>query len=140
MQFVSGTLVSRPGTLVVLARRRCRNRITGRDTLEPLRGRGSPRLQCLSILGFLGIVVPSIRDLAKMGKWEKAVWTFVMFALMWLEVRSIYLDRSAHDVEQAAARAKQLQHFNEVGEGIKGAVAGQVFAVWSTNASSVTVR
>jgi hypothetical protein len=77
----------------------------------------------IALLGVLGIVVPLIRDLAKMGKWEKAIWTFVMFALMLLEIRSIYLDRRAHDVEQATARAEQLQHFNEIGEGIKGAVA-----------------
>lgn len=77
----------------------------------------------IAILGLFGIVVPLIRDLAKMGKWEKAAWTFVMFALMGLEIRSIYLDRRAHDVEQATARAEQLQHFNEIGEGIKGAVA-----------------
>lgn len=77
----------------------------------------------IAILGVLGIVVPLIRDLAKMGKWEKAIWTFVMFALMGLEIRSIYLDRTAHDIEQDKARAEQLQHFNEIGEGIKGAVA-----------------
>lgn len=76
----------------------------------------------IAILGLLGIVVPLIRDLTKMGKWEKATWTFVMFALMLMEIRSIYLDRRAHDVEQATARAEQLQHFNEIGERIKSAV------------------
>jgi len=77
----------------------------------------------IAILGLLGIVVPLIRDLAKMGKWEKSVWTFVMFALMLLELRSIYLDRRAHDTEQARARAEQLQHFKEIGEGIKASIA-----------------
>jgi hypothetical protein len=76
----------------------------------------------IAILGLLGIVVPLVRDLAKMGKWEKAAWTFVMFALMWLEIRSIYLDRRAHDVEQAAARKEQLKHFKEVGDGITTAI------------------
>lgn len=60
--------------------------------------------------GVLGVVVPLVRDLARMGKWEKAFWTVVMFALMGLEIRSIYLDRNAHDIEQAKARAEQLQH------------------------------
>lgn len=72
----------------------------------------------IAILGLLGIVVPLIRDLAKMDKWEKSIWTFVMFALMLLEIRSIYLDRRAHDIEQATARGEQLQHFKEVGDGI----------------------
>ena len=76
----------------------------------------------IGILGLLGIVVPLIRDLAKMGKWEKAAWTFVMFALMLLEIRSIYLDRRAHDVEQATAREEQLKHFKEVGDGITKAI------------------
>lgn len=34
----------------------------------------------IAILGVLGIGVPLVKDLAKMGKWERAFWTFVMFA------------------------------------------------------------
>jgi hypothetical protein len=76
----------------------------------------------IAILGLLGIVVPFIRDLGKMGKREKAIWTAVMFALLVLEIRSIYADRSAHDREQATARAEQLKHFKEVGDGITKAI------------------
>ena len=59
----------------------------------------------IGLLGLLG-VVPLIRNLAKMGKWEKAGWTLVMFGLMGLELRSIYLDRRDDEAEQAAARAQ----------------------------------
>ena len=73
----------------------------------------------IAILGVVGIVVPLVRDLAKMSKWEKAGWTAVMFILMGLEIRSIYLDRKAHDLEQKNARAELLQNFKDVGDGIK---------------------
>jgi cell division protein FtsL len=76
----------------------------------------------IAILGLLGVAVPLVRDLAKIGKWEKAFWTIVMFVLMGLEIRSIYLDRKAHDIEQATARAEQLQHFKEIGDGIRQAI------------------
>jgi hypothetical protein len=76
----------------------------------------------IGILGLLGIVVPLVRDLATMGKWEKAGWTLVMFVLMGLELRSIYMDRRDHEEQQAAARAEQLQHFKEVGDGITKAI------------------
>jgi hypothetical protein len=35
---VCGTMVEHSGTLVALAQRRCRNKISERDALEPLRG------------------------------------------------------------------------------------------------------
>jgi len=76
----------------------------------------------IGILGLLGVVVPLVRDLAKINKWEKALWTIIMFALMGLEMRSIYLDRKAHDIEQATARAEQLKHFKEIGAGITEAI------------------
>lgn len=54
----------------------------------------------IAVLALLGVLVPLFRDLPKIGKREKAFWTFVMFALVGLEIRSIYLDRDAHDREQ----------------------------------------
>ena len=76
----------------------------------------------IGILGLLGIFVPLIRDLAKMGKWEKALWTAVIFALLLLEIKSIYYDRSEHDAQQAEARAEQLRHFNEIAAGINTSI------------------
>jgi len=76
----------------------------------------------IGLLGLIGVLVPLIRDLAKMGKWEKAGWTLVMFALMGLEMRSIYLDRADNATKEKAARAEQLQHFKEVGDGITKAI------------------
>jgi hypothetical protein len=73
----------------------------------------------IGILGLLGVVVPLVRDLAKMGKWEKAGWTLVMFALMGLELRSIYIDRRDHEGQQAAARAELLDNFQRIADGIK---------------------
>jgi hypothetical protein len=72
----------------------------------------------IGILALLGVLVPLLRDLTKIGKWEKALWTIVMLALVGLEIRSIYLDRDAHDREQAAARAEQLKQFSEIAKGI----------------------
>ena len=72
----------------------------------------------IAILALLGVLVPLFRDLAKIGKREKAVWTSVMFALVGLEIRSIYLDREVHDKEQAVARAEQLKQFSEIAKGI----------------------
>lgn len=73
----------------------------------------------IGILGLLGVVVPLVRDLAEMRKREKAFWTLVMFVLMGLEIRSIYLDRDTHETEQKNARAEQLQHFKDIADGIK---------------------
>jgi len=53
-----------------------------------------------------------------MGPREKALWTFVMFALVLLEIRSIYLDRNAHDREQKEARDIQLSEFKKIADGI----------------------
>jgi hypothetical protein len=72
----------------------------------------------IAILGLLGVIVPLFRDLGKMGKWEKAAWTLAMFALVGLEIRSIYLDRNAHDREQTEARSEQLRKFSEIAGGI----------------------
>jgi hypothetical protein len=73
----------------------------------------------IGILGLLGVVVPLTRDLAKMGKWEKAIWTAVMFVLLGLELKSVYQDRREHDEQQAEARAEQIAQFDRIAKGIK---------------------
>jgi hypothetical protein len=76
----------------------------------------------IGVLGLLGIFVPLVRDLAKMGKWEKACWTAVIFALLLLEIKSIYYDRNEHDAQQAAARKEQLDQFNNIAGRIDTAI------------------
>jgi hypothetical protein len=73
----------------------------------------------IAILGLLGVLVPLFRDLAKIGKREKALWTAVLFLLVGLEIRSIYLERAEHDRKEAEARATQLKGFNDIAGGIK---------------------
>jgi len=70
----------------------------------------------IAILALLGVVVPLIRE--KVGPGEKAVWTLVLFALLLLEIHSIYEDRSEHEREQADARKQQLDSFSKIAQGI----------------------
>ena len=52
------------------------------------------------------------------GQGRKAVWTGVMFALLLLELKTLYQDRREHDQEQAEARAEQLRQFGKIANGI----------------------
>lgn len=76
----------------------------------------------IAILALLGVLVPLFRDLAKIGPREKAIWTFVMFLLVGLEFRTLYLDRADHDQKEDDARKLQLQGFKDIGDGIKSAI------------------
>jgi hypothetical protein len=77
----------------------------------------------IGVLGLLGVVVPLFRDISKIGKPEKAVWTFVLFALLLLEIKTVYQDRNEDDAEQAEARAEQLREFNKIAGGIDNTIA-----------------
>jgi hypothetical protein len=77
----------------------------------------------IGILGGLGIIVPWLRPLEKMGRTEKAVWTLVMILLVLLEIRTLYLDRDEHDAEQAQARCEQIEHFGQIADGLERAIA-----------------
>ena len=76
----------------------------------------------IGILGLLGVLVPLIRDIATIGKREKALWTFVMFALLLLEINSVYQDRNEHDKQQSEARARETENFKNIADGINGAI------------------
>jgi hypothetical protein len=76
----------------------------------------------IGVLGLLGVIVPLIRDINKIGRREKAVWTFVMFALLLLEIKSVYQDRKEHDTEQADARYRETKNFETIASGIKDSV------------------
>ena len=76
----------------------------------------------IGILGLLGVLVPLLRDLGKIGKGERAIWTLIFFALVLLEIKSIYQDRNAHDEAQALARMEQLNQFKMIADGINTSI------------------
>ena len=69
------------------------------------------------------MLVPLFRDLSKIGKREKALWTFVLFILLLLEMKSVYQDRNEHDVQQSEARTEQLMEFSKIAHGIDTTIA-----------------
>jgi hypothetical protein len=72
----------------------------------------------IGILGFLGVLVALTRDPTKIGSREKAVWLFVMFTLLLLEIKSVYQDRNEHDEQQAEARQRENDSFQTIADGI----------------------
>jgi len=77
----------------------------------------------IAFLAVLGVLVPLFRDWGEIGKREKAVWTIIMFVLLGLELRTLYLDREEHDREQAYARCEQLREFNQIATTLGNAIA-----------------
>jgi hypothetical protein len=76
----------------------------------------------IAILALVGVLVPLFRDLTRIGRWEKAAWTAIMFLLVILEIKSIYQERNAHDKEQSDARSEQLSRFEQISDGLKNAL------------------
>ena len=72
----------------------------------------------IGILGFLGVLVALTRDPTKIGSREKAAWLFVMFALLLLELKSVYKDRNEHDQQQKEARQRENDSFQTIADGI----------------------
>lgn len=71
----------------------------------------------IAVLALLGVVVPLLRE--KIGKWEKALWTSLMFTLLLLELNSIRVDH--HD--QEVTRDQQNERFSKIAEGLKTSLA-----------------
>ena len=76
----------------------------------------------IGVLGLLGVLVPLVRDVTKIGPREKALWTVLLFALLLLEIKSVYQDRTEHDKEQAEARERETQNFVAIANGISGTI------------------
>jgi hypothetical protein len=77
----------------------------------------------IAVLALLGVIVPWLfRPPEKMGRGEKAIWTFVMLAFFYLELRTLYLDRDEHDGEQAHAECEQTQQFNQIAQGLESSI------------------
>lgn len=72
----------------------------------------------IGVLGLLGVLVPLIRDIDKIGKREKALWTLAVFILLLLEIKSVYQDRNEHDREQATTRAAEERNFKAIADEI----------------------
>jgi hypothetical protein len=75
----------------------------------------------IALLGGVGVLVPWFRG--KAGRREKAFWTFLMLLFVWLEIRTIYLDQSQHDHEQALARCQQLESFQKIADTLNTAIS-----------------
>jgi hypothetical protein len=76
----------------------------------------------IGILGFLGVVVALARDPTKIGQREKALWIFVMFALLLLEIKSVYQDRDEHDRQHEEAEEREASHFETIANGVEDTI------------------
>jgi len=86
----------------------------------------------IALLAVLGVLVPLFRDWEKIGRFEKAIWTFTMFFLVGLEIRSLYLDRNEHDREQARAECEQLERFGRIADKLGTAISASQSAFHAT--------
>jgi hypothetical protein len=76
----------------------------------------------IAVLGLLGILVPLFRLWEQIRKKEKAIWTLVMFVLLLLELRTLYLDRNEHDQEQALDRCRYLKSFEDIAKTLEKSI------------------
>jgi hypothetical protein len=53
---------------------------------------------------------------------EKLAWMLILFGFLYLELSSVDIERTAQEEIQNEARAEQLRHFGEIGNGIRGAI------------------
>jgi hypothetical protein len=74
----------------------------------------------IAILAFMAAAVTFRRE---PGTREKATWTFLFLALMCAEVWMMSKDREANENQQTGASAAQLKGFEDIGNGIKDAIA-----------------
>jgi len=51
------------------------------------------------------------------------MWTAVMFALLLLEIKSVYQDRNEHDNEQRESRERSEQNFQAIANGLRSAIS-----------------
>lgn len=90
--------------------------------LHDLWGKHPPVGLWIGMLGLVGVLVPLLRDVAKLGKREKALWTSIMFALLLLEIKSVYQDRNEHDAQQKEARELETENFRTIADGIEDSI------------------
>ena len=78
----------------------------------------------IGILGLLGVVVTLVRDPKEIGKREKAIWIALLFAFLFLEMKSVYQDRNEHDEAERQSRERSEQNFGAIANGVQGAING----------------
>jgi hypothetical protein len=76
----------------------------------------------IGVLAVMGVLVPLFREWGEIGRLEKVLWTLAMFALLALELRTLYLDRDEHDAEQALARCRDLESFQAIANKLDGSI------------------
>jgi hypothetical protein len=76
----------------------------------------------IALLGLLGVIVPLIRDLQKIRRREKSIWTLVFFVLLLAEIKAVYQDRNEHDREQREVRERSEQNFQNIAQGIRDSI------------------
>lgn len=77
----------------------------------------------IALLAFATAVVAFRIDKAR--KAEKIGWVAIFFMFVVGEIWMISIDRTAHDTEQAEARAEQLSRFSEIANGLKDNIASE---------------
>ena len=90
----------------------------------------------IGILASLGVVVPLLRPLEKIGSREKVVWTLVMFALLGLEVRTLYRDRDELEKEHAHTECEETEQFRSIAAGLSTAISTEEKQFTATMAKS----
>jgi membrane protein implicated in regulation of membrane protease activity len=72
-------------------------------------------------IGVLGAVA-ALMAFREIGHGERAMWTIVVFLLLFVELRAIRVERRQNDNEQRKALAEERAHFTEIAGGIKPAI------------------
>jgi hypothetical protein len=74
----------------------------------------------IAFLALVGVLVPWFRG--DTSRREKAFWTIVMLLFMYLEIRTLYLDRDEHDREQAHVQCEELDRFSKIAAGLSSSI------------------
>lgn len=69
------------------------------------------------IFGLVGVLVPLIRE--RIGRGEKALWTFLLLLFAVLELRTIHYDAVEREDSDRHDRCVQLRSFQAIADGIK---------------------
>jgi hypothetical protein len=70
----------------------------------------------------LAVAAAAMTVLGEMKGKEKVAWILLLFSFVWVELTSIKMERKAQEDIQKEARAEQLQHFGEIGNGIRESI------------------
>jgi hypothetical protein len=73
----------------------------------------------IAVLGAVAAIMSLRKD---MGHRERWLWTVVVFALLFVELRDIRIDREQHDIDQAAARKEEKDSFTTIAHGIEASI------------------